>query len=85
MSLSQARFRPIFDGNQLARLHQRHTVLSKKEIMKATQKLHEMGQSLWLDNITRGLLTRGTLQWTPTTWDDATEDSFEWQDPTGLR
>ena len=21
--------------------------------MKATQKLHEMGQSLWLDNITR--------------------------------
>lgn len=30
--------------------------------MKATQKLHEMGQSLWLDNITRGLLTSGTLQ-----------------------
>jgi transaldolase len=30
--------------------------------MKATQKLHEAGQSLWLDNITRGLLTSGTLQ-----------------------
>src|ERR1700691_2343544 len=30
--------------------------------MKATQKLHEIGQSLWLDNITRGLLTSGTLQ-----------------------
>jgi hypothetical protein len=30
--------------------------------MKATQKLHEMGQSLWLDNITRGLLTGGTLR-----------------------
>ncbi len=30
--------------------------------MKATQQLHEMGQSLWLDNITRGLLTSGTLQ-----------------------
>jgi transaldolase len=30
--------------------------------MKATQKLHEMGQSLWLDNITRGLLASGTLQ-----------------------
>src|SRR5271157_2081816 len=30
--------------------------------MKATQKLHEMGQSLWLDNITRGLLTSGTLK-----------------------
>ena len=26
--------------------------------MKATQQLHEMGQSLWLDNIPRGLLTR---------------------------
>ena len=30
--------------------------------MKATQKLHDMGQSLWLDNITRGLLTSGTLR-----------------------
>ncbi len=29
--------------------------------MKATQELHDMGQSLWLDNITRGLLTSGTL------------------------
>jgi transaldolase len=29
--------------------------------MKTTQKLHEMGQSLWLDNITRDLLTSGTL------------------------
>jgi transaldolase len=30
--------------------------------MKATQKLHELGQSLWLDNITRGLLMKGTLR-----------------------
>ena len=30
--------------------------------MNATQKLHEVGQSLWLDNITRGLLASGTLQ-----------------------
>lgn len=30
--------------------------------MKATQKLHEMGQSLWLDNITRNLLTGGGLR-----------------------
>lgn len=30
--------------------------------MKATQALHEMGQSLWLDNITRRLLTSGTLR-----------------------
>src|SRR5271169_891822 len=29
--------------------------------MKATQQLHDLGQSLWLDNITRELLTSGTL------------------------
>ena len=29
--------------------------------MKAAQQLHDVGQSLWLDNITRGLLTSGTL------------------------
>jgi transaldolase len=29
--------------------------------MKPTDKLHELGQSLWLDNITRDLLTTGTL------------------------
>jgi len=30
--------------------------------MKPTQKLHDMGQSLWLDNITRTMLADGTLQ-----------------------
>src|SRR5262249_28779936 len=30
--------------------------------MNATQKLHGLGQSLWLDNITRDLLTSGTLR-----------------------
>jgi transaldolase len=30
--------------------------------MKATQKLHDAGQSIWLDNITRELLTSGTLR-----------------------
>jgi len=30
--------------------------------MKATQTLHDLGQSLWLDNITRDLLDRGTLR-----------------------
>ena len=30
--------------------------------MKATQKLHDIGQSLWLDNITRDLLVSGTLE-----------------------
>jgi transaldolase len=30
--------------------------------VKATERLHELGQSLWLDNITRDLLTSGTLR-----------------------
>jgi transaldolase len=30
--------------------------------MKPTQLLHDLGQSLWLDNITRDLLTSGTLK-----------------------
>lgn len=30
--------------------------------MKATQKLHELGQSLWVDNITRPMLAEGTLK-----------------------
>ena len=30
--------------------------------MNPTQQLHNLGQSLWLDNITRELLTSGTLR-----------------------
>jgi transaldolase len=30
--------------------------------MNVTEHLHELGQSLWLDNITRGLLVEGTLR-----------------------
>jgi transaldolase len=30
--------------------------------MKATELLHNLGQSLWLDNVTRDLLDNGTLQ-----------------------
>ena len=30
--------------------------------MKATQLLHNLGQSLWLDNITRDLLNNGKLE-----------------------
>ena len=30
--------------------------------MNATQRLHDLGQSLWLDNITRDLLNSGTLK-----------------------
>ena len=29
--------------------------------MKPTRQLHDLGQSLWLDNITRTLLDDGTL------------------------
>ena len=31
-------------------------------MMKPTRTLHELGQSLWLDNVTRELLSSGTLQ-----------------------
>jgi transaldolase len=34
----------------------------KGDSMKATQMLHDLGQSLWLDNITRDLLDNGTLK-----------------------
>jgi transaldolase len=30
--------------------------------MQMTRQLHDLGQSLWLDNITRDLLTTGTLR-----------------------
>ena len=30
--------------------------------MKPTQQLHDLGQSLWLDNITRDMLDKGTLK-----------------------
>jgi len=60
--------------------------------MKATQKLYEMGQSLWLDNITRGLLTSGTLHRyiqefsvtgltsNPTIFDRAIKNSHDYDD-----
>src|SRR5665213_3269646 len=35
---------------------------TEEKSMKPTQQLHDLGQSLWLDNITRALLTSGTLQ-----------------------
>jgi transaldolase len=33
----------------------------RERSMNAATRLHDIGQSLWLDNITRALLTRGTL------------------------
>ena len=41
--------------------------------MKATQQLHDLGQSLWLDNITRRLLDNGTLDATSTTFGHRTD------------
>jgi transaldolase len=58
----------------------------------ATTRLHNLGQSLWLDNITRGLLTSGTLrkyidEWSvtgltsnPTIFDHAIENSHFYDD-----
>ena len=34
----------------------------EQQFMKATELLHNLGQSLWLDNITRDLLNSGTLK-----------------------
>ena len=37
--------------------------MSRKNVgMQGTQRLHDAGQSLWLDNITRDLLNNGTLK-----------------------
>jgi transaldolase len=61
-------------------------------MMNATHTLHAMGQSLWLDNITRGLLTSGTLRRyiqdfsvtgltsNPTIFDHAIKNSHEYDD-----
>ena len=55
--------------------------------MKSTQLLHNLGQSMWLDNITRDLMNSGTLKryidelavtgWTsnPTIFDHAIKNS----------
>jgi transaldolase len=60
--------------------------------MKATQKLHNLGQSLWLDNITRDLLESGTLRYyrdelsvtgltsNPTIFDQAIKNSTSYDD-----
>src|SRR6476469_2113256 len=50
-------------SNQV-RLHPRPGGRSRKgaALMKPTAKLHEAGQSLWLDNITRTMLADGTLE-----------------------
>jgi transaldolase len=61
--------------------------------MKATQLLYNLGQSLWLDNITRDLLNSGTLKRyidelsvtgltsNPTIFDQAIKNSTAYDDP----
>ena len=60
--------------------------------MKATKHLHDLGQSLWLDNITRDLLNKGTLKYyrdelsvtgltsNPTIFDHAIKNSTAYDD-----
>jgi transaldolase len=60
--------------------------------MNPTQKLHDLGQSLWLDNITRDLLNSGTLRRyrdelsvtgltsNPTIFDHAIKNSISYDD-----
>jgi transaldolase len=60
--------------------------------MRGTQQLHDAGQSLWLDNITRALLTGGTLRRyieefsvtgltsNPTIFDHAAKNSHDYDD-----
>src|ERR1700692_4840096 len=65
--------------------------------MKATKQLHDLGQSLWLDNITRDLLERGTLKSyieelsvtgltsNPTIFDHAIKNSAAYDAPIGKK
>jgi len=61
--------RPLMAGYRLPQwsgLRRMEQLMSKKTVrgdgMQGTQRLHDAGQSLWLDNITRDLLNNGTLK-----------------------
>jgi len=68
------------------------TSVRRGEIMKATQTLHDLGQSLWLDNITRNMLGTGVLRRyidefsvtgltsNPTIFDHAIKNSSDYDD-----
>lgn len=59
--LADAR-RDLVDCERAAFLGDNGALARQETTMKATQALHDLGQSLWLDNITRELLDRGTLR-----------------------
>ena len=46
-----------------------HDLPRQSNIMKATQLLHNRGQSIWLDNITRDLLNQGAKAFVKS-WND---------------
>src|SRR6478752_4112890 len=61
--------RPLMAGYRLPQwsgLRRMEQQMSKETVrgdgMQGTQRLHDAGQSLWLDNITRDLLNNGTLK-----------------------
>src|SRR5216684_869637 len=68
------------------------TSYGRGDAMKATQTLHDLGQSLWLDNITRNLLRTGVLRRyvdelsvtgltsNPTIFDHAIKNSSDYDD-----
>jgi transaldolase len=67
------------------------------DAMKPTRTLHNFGQSLWLDNITRGLVNSGALRRyigdfavtgltsNPTIFDQAIKNSFDYDDDISQR
>jgi transaldolase len=52
---------PVLTGD-LAKPNGPPRIQPEGDAMKPTRKLHNLGQSIWLDNITRDLLNSGTLQ-----------------------
>ena len=51
-----------YDLAELLAANNQFKISLEVKVMKATQLLHILGQSLWLDNITRDLLNTGTLK-----------------------
>ena len=51
-----------YDLAELLAANNQFKISLEVKVMKATQLLHTLGQSLWLDNITRDLLNTGTLK-----------------------
>jgi transaldolase len=58
-----AHYQPVIvHAKVMKRVRDKYHFCKEEKSMKPTQQLHNLGQTLWLDNITRGLLTSGTLR-----------------------